>query len=157
VIQPTAVRPATTIASATAPRPTVTGGMASTQAAYEVKHKDDRQLQNLKELRRTSGLKSIPVGSALQCLKETSLDGKLTRDQFLNAYMLLLQKHSVEIPSEDVKNAVFDLFDRDDNGVVDMMEVICGASLLCAGAEDDKIHAVFEVFDENGDGVISID
>merc|ERR1712176_1589911 len=42
-------------------------------------------------------------------------------------------------------------------GIVDMMEVICGVSLLCSGAEDDKIHAVFNVFDENGDGVITMD
>merc|ERR1719329_1879356 len=37
------------------------------------------------------------------------------------------------------------------------MELICGASLLCTGTEEDKIHAVFNVFDENGDGVISMD
>merc|ERR1712066_605333 len=45
----------------------------------------------------------------------------------------------------------------DDNGVVDMMELICGISLLCSGSEDDKIQAVFNIFDENGDGFISMD
>ena len=68
---------------------------------------------------------------------------------------------------------------------VDMMELICGISLLCHGSEagakggrlgtrqdercrmlgqraclllqDDKIHAVFGIFDENGDGYISLD
>lgn len=65
--------------------------------------------------------------------------------------------HSIEAPGEEVQNAVFDLFDRDDNNIVDMMELICGISLLCSGSEDDKIHAVFEVFDENGDGFISMD
>jgi len=99
----------------------------------------------------------VPVGDALQSLKSMSSDGKLTREQFLGAYTLLLQKFDIEVPSDDVKNAVFDLFDRDDNGVVDMMELICGASLLCTGTEEDKIHAVFDVFDENGDGVISMD
>merc|ERR1712014_189833 len=54
-------------------------------------------------------------------------------------------------------DAVFDLFDRDDNQVVDMMELICGISLLCQGSEDEKIQAVFNVFDENGDGFISMD
>jgi Ca2+-binding EF-hand superfamily protein len=151
-------RPATVVTpSSIQSRPNTIAGPGQTQAAYEVKHKDDPQLQNLKELRKTCGLKNVPVGDALQSLKSMSSDGKLTREQFVSAYSLLLQKFDVEVPSNDVKNAVFDLFDRDDNGVVDMMELICGASLLCTGSEEDKIHAVFDVFDENGDGVISMD
>jgi Ca2+-binding EF-hand superfamily protein len=146
-------RPATIISS----QQNTVGGPDVTQAAYEVKHKDDPQLQNLKELRKTCGLKNVPVNDALQALKSMSTDGKLTREQFLAAYTLLLQQFEVEVPEDAVKNAVFDLFDRDDNGVVDMMELICGASLLCTGTEEDKIHAVFNVFDENGDGVISMD
>merc|ERR1712118_580159 len=61
------------------------------------------------------------------------------------------------MPGDNVKHAVFDLFDRDDNGVVDNMELICGISLLCQCTEEDKIHAVFDIFDENGDGFISMD
>jgi len=149
-------RPATIIGGGGAQQNTI-GGPVVTQAAYEVKHKDDPQLQNLKELRKTCGLKNVPVNDALQALKGVCVDGKLTRDQFIGAYGSLLQQFEVEVPEEAVKNAVFDLFDRDDNGVVDMMELICGASLLCTGTEEDKIHAVFNVFDENGDGVISMD
>jgi len=149
-------RPATIIGGGEVKQNTI-GGPVVTQAAYEVKHKDDPQLQNLKELRKTCGLKNVPVNDALQALKSMSSDGKLTRDQFIGAYTTLLQQFEVEVPEEAVKNAVFDLFDRDDNGVVDMMELICGASLLCTGTEEDKIHAVFNVFDENGDGVISMD
>merc|ERR1712139_602547 len=54
-------------------------------------------------------------------------------------------KYGVDAPEKKVQQAVFDLFDRDDNGVVDMMELICGISLLCQGTEDDKIKAVFKV------------
>jgi len=129
-----------------------------TQQAYEVKHKDDAQLNNLKELRKTCGLKNVPVNDALQTFKSVAGDGMLTRQQFMEAYAILLQQFCEgDFPAEETKNAVFDLFDRDDNGVVDMMELICGASLLCTGTEEDKIHAVFNVFDENGDGVISMD
>lgn len=149
-------RPATIIGGGEVKQNTI-GGPVVTQAAYEVKHKDDPQLQNLKELRKTCGLKNVPVNDALQALKSMSTDGKLTRAEFIGAYTTLLQQFEVEVPEEAVKNAVFDLFDRDDNGVVDMMELICGASLLCTGTEEDKIHAVFNVFDENGDGVISMD
>jgi Ca2+-binding EF-hand superfamily protein len=138
-------------------RPHTAAGPGYTQAAYEAKHQDDPQLQNLKELRRTSGLKNVPVGDGLATLKALAVDGKLSREQFVAGYEVLLQGHSVEVPPKEVQNAVFDLFDRDDNNVVDMMELICGISLLCSGSEDDKIHAVFNVFDENGDGFISMD
>jgi Ca2+-binding EF-hand superfamily protein len=125
--------------------------------AYEVKHQDDPQLKNLKDLRSSCGLKYVPVGEGLKALKGAAMDNKLTRDVFIDAYSNLLKAYGIEVPAESVKNAVFDLFDRDDNGVVDMMELICGISLLCQGSEEDKIHAVFEIFDENGDGFISMD
>lgn len=157
VLTTTSASKSATVLSSGVEKPNSIGGPAYTQSAYEVKHKDDPQLSNLKELRKTCGLKNIPVNDALQTLKTMSKDGKLTREQFLGAYTLLLQQFQVEVPNEEVKNAVFDLFDRDDNGVVDMMEVICGASLLCTGSEKDKIQAVFSVFDENGDGVITMD
>jgi len=138
-------------------RPPILQGPDYTQGAYEQKHQDDPQLQNLKELRKTSGLKHVPVGDGLSHLKACAIEGKLSREQFVEGYSALLQANSIEAPAESVQHAVFDLFDRDDNNIVDMMELICGISLLCAGTEDDKIHAVFNVFDENGDGFISMD
>lgn len=138
--------------------PNVVAGPGYTQGAYEDKHKDDAQLKNLKELRQTSGLKEVPVGDGLKSMQLAGgEDGKLTRGKFIEAYEAILQSHGVQMPSDAIKNAVFDLFDRDDNGVVDLMELICGISLLCKGTEDDKIQAVFDIFDANGDGFISMD
>lgn len=111
----------------------------------------------MKELRKTSGLKFVPVEVGLSTLKSAATDGKLSRETFVAAYARLLESQEVELPTDSIQNAVFDLFDRDENHVVDMMELICGISLLCSGSEDDKIHAVFNVFDENGDGFISMD
>eukprot|EP00927_Polykrikos_kofoidii_P014100 TRINITY_DN1614_c0_g1_i1.p1 TRINITY_DN1614_c0_g1~~TRINITY_DN1614_c0_g1_i1.p1 ORF type:complete len:385 (-),score=81.10 TRINITY_DN1614_c0_g1_i1:262-1257(-) len=132
-------------------------GPSYTQESYEDKHKDDPQLQNLHELRRSSGLRKVPVRSALQAMHKNGNEGILTRDRFLCAYDEILKAQGLEPPSDQIRHAVFDLFDRDDNGAVDMMEIICGVSLLCEGSEDEKIHAVFETFDENGDGFISLD
>lgn len=155
VLQPTVVTQAAPVRVET--RPNTLAGPGYTQGAYEQKHQDDPQLQNLKELRRTCGLKSVPVSDGLMMLKNAASDGKLTRETFLGVYSQLVEAHGVEPPPESVQNAVFDLFDRNDDNVVDMMELICGISLLCSGSEDDKIHAVFNVFDENGDGYISMD
>jgi Ca2+-binding EF-hand superfamily protein len=149
----------TTVASTAAAqtRPNTLGGPAYSQGAYEVKHEKDEQLQNLKELRKTCGLKGAPVAEGLQVFKRAAVDGQLSRENFLQAYSEILANHQIEPPSVEVQNAVFDLFDRDDNNIVDMMELICGISLMCSGSEDEKIHAVFAVFDENGDGFISMD
>jgi len=126
-------------------------------ASYEHKHHEDPQLKNLKDLRSSCGLKHVPVADGLKTLQGASIEGKLTRETFIRAYETLLKTHGVDMPGDNVKHAVFDLFDRDDNGVVDNMELICGISLLCQGSEEDKIHAVFDIFDENGDGFISMD
>lgn len=149
--------PVTTVQGAVQTRPHTLAGPGYTQGAYEVKHEQDPQLQNLKELRKSSGLKGVPVVEGLQAFKKAATDGRLSREKFLETYDELLKAHNIEPPTDQVKNAVFDLFDRDENHVVDMMELICGISLLCDGKEDDKIHAVFGVFDENGDGFISMD
>jgi Ca2+-binding EF-hand superfamily protein len=132
-------------------------GPEASQAAYEAKHRDDPQLQNLKSVKRACGLKKVHVQVAAEAFKAAAVDGKLTRAQFFEAHAKLLLSCNVEHPPAEVKNAVFDLFDRDDNDFVDMMEIICGVSLLCKGSEDEKVEAVFTMFDENGDGYVSVE
>eukprot|EP00927_Polykrikos_kofoidii_P014101 TRINITY_DN1614_c0_g2_i1.p1 TRINITY_DN1614_c0_g2~~TRINITY_DN1614_c0_g2_i1.p1 ORF type:complete len:352 (-),score=58.29 TRINITY_DN1614_c0_g2_i1:131-1108(-) len=127
------------------------------QQSCEDTYRDDPQLQNLQELRRSSGLRKVPVRSALEAMYQNGKEGILTRDRFLCAYDDLLKAQGLEPPSDAICHGVFDLFDRDGNGAVDMMEIISGVSLLCEGSEDDKVHAVFEIFDRDGDGFISME
>lgn len=144
--------------------PSVVAGPGYTQGAYESKHHGDPQLANLKELQRTCGLNRVPVGEALAVMQQVSREAGpengqvfFTHDQFLTGYAAIMQSQGIEMPSGSVTNAVFDLFDRDDNKLVDLMELICGMSLLCSGSEEEKINAVFSVFDVNGDGFIAMD
>lgn len=37
-------------------------------------------------------------------------------------------------------DSLFDLFDTDDDGVVDMPELAAGLSVLCGGKRDDKVE-----------------
>lgn len=46
------------------------------------------------------------------------------------------------------------MFDKDSNGVVDLGELICGVSLLCAGSSGEKLKAAFDLFDESKDGFV---
>jgi len=111
----------------------------------------------VKDLRAACGLESVPVDVCLSTFKNAAADGKLSRDQFITSYTTLLQSCQIDLPADSIQNEVFELFDRDSNQFVDMMELVCGISIMCAGNDDDKIHAVFGVFDENGDGFISMD
>jgi len=133
------------------------GGPVATRAAYEVKHQHDPQLSNLKDVKKACALKKVPVKFAVEAFKAAAVDGKLTREMWFDVHGKVLDDCGVEHPSPEVKNAVFDLFDRDDNDIVDMIEVVCATSLLCKGSEDDKVEAVFYMFDQNGDGFISVD
>lgn len=118
---------------------------------------EDPQLQTLKEVRDSGGLREVPVQQALAKFRAAADDNKLTQEQFLQAYRDLLMDCGLPEPEKPVQEAAFSIFDRDLNGVVDLMELICGISTLCAGTEEEKIQAVFQVFDDNGDGFISID
>jgi len=125
--------------------------------AYEAKHITDSKLNNLKEVRAASGLQYIPVGTGLITIKQAAQGDKFEKAAFTAAYVQLLEAHSIDAPSQDVCNAVFELFDRDSNGIVDMMELVCGMSLLCQGTEQEKIEAVFSAFDVDGDKFVSMD
>ncbi|CAJ1362885.1 unnamed protein product [Effrenium voratum] len=78
----------------------------------------------------------------------------LSKSQFLASYAELLQSKGIQVPLE-VQEDVFDLFDHDRNGVVDMMELIPGISLFCGGTDEEKVQAVFRAYG-NCDGAISI-
>eukprot|EP00397_Hematodinium_sp_SG-2012_P017943 GEMP01018359.1.p1 GENE.GEMP01018359.1~~GEMP01018359.1.p1 ORF type:complete len:365 (+),score=92.45 GEMP01018359.1:1318-2412(+) len=117
----------------------------------------DSQLEALKDLRHASGLNCIPVAAGLVAFKKAAQGSQLSKEQFLASYQKLLLDAGAALPQQDTQNKCFALFDRDGNGVVDMMELVCGISLLCQGTKEDKISAVFDVFDENRDGFISMD
>lgn len=135
------------------------GGMfnaSAAKAAYEVK-KHDPQLSTLKQVKAASGLKHVNVMVAATAFRDAAMQcgGRLNRDQFMEVKANILQSQNVQLPPQNVSNAVFDLFDKDDNDSVDMMELICGVSLLCKGNEEEKVQAVFMMFDTNGDGFVT--
>jgi Ca2+-binding EF-hand superfamily protein len=111
----------------------------------------------IKTLRKSSGLGSIPVQEALEHFR-TYEDGgdTITPAEFTVAYSDLLAKFGLEIDGA-VIDQVFSLFDRDGNSVVDLLELVCGLTILCRGNDDEKLDAVFGVFDMNNDGYISMD
>jgi Ca2+-binding EF-hand superfamily protein len=122
-----------------------------------MRHARDEQLTSVKSVRECCGLAEVPMKYAMTQFKDAAVEGKLTRIRFMEIYEQLSGEFSHEPISCDIKSSVFSLFDRDGNDCVDMMELICGASLLCKGSDKEKIEAVFFMFDLNGDGFVTID
>ncbi len=50
---------------------------------------------------------------------------------------------------------LFQIFDANRNGAIDLVELAGGISILCGGSRDDKVAAAFALYDADRDGVIS--
>ena len=59
-------------------------------------------------------------------------------------------------PSPSIEK-LFQLFDNDKSGSIDVKEFLIGLSNFTGAGKDEKLKFAFSVFDENGDGVITRD
>jgi len=117
--------------------------------------KNMNSMKDLEDARQRIGLKEVPVRAALAAFQESGLAGDLSCEQFCSRYQALLIAHGIAAPSWSQQKRAFEMFDRDHNGLVDMMELICGVTSVCGGTELEKIQATFDLFDEDKDGFIS--
>ncbi|KAF4667730.1 hypothetical protein FOL46_002372 [Perkinsus olseni] len=137
--------------------------------AAESRPTGDAQLDQLKDMRRTVQLRDVPIGKALrhfagQCMKAGCTEdtanepaADFTPQTFTKAYRSLLESCAIASNEDDEQiERLLALFDRDKNGRVDLMEVICGLSLICSGTEKEKLEGIFDIFDADGDGRITL-
>ena len=80
-------------------------------------------------------------------------EGRLTRARFARAFAELFG----DAPESDAKavlNAAFDLFDDNNDGLVDGAELAAGLGSLCGGRHDVKVRLCFDLFDADNDGYL---
>ena len=84
--------------------------------------------------------------------------GVLTREAFASCFASLLRGQSPEDAQRAsvVLKRMFNIFDSNDDGVVDAAEFLSGLSVLVGGERDAKIRAAFDMYDYNKDGYISL-
>jgi len=75
--------------------------------------------------------------------------GMISRDKFIN----IMTKEGGNDPG--FAGAIFDSFDRDKSGTIDVKEYMALMGVTFGGTVESKLDASFNLFDENGDGSLS--
>lgn len=113
-------------------------------------------LKEISEIKTSTGLGKVPVHDALRVFKQKSSSGFFSRQQFSNVISELVSKYNPKFETTSAFYSsvcsLFTRFDYDGNGVMDICELFCGLSLVCAGSLGDKIYTACHTFDESGDG-----
>ncbi|TMW58082.1 hypothetical protein Poli38472_013556 [Pythium oligandrum] len=116
----------------------------------------------LKEMQELTNLGSYDINDIFEYF-EASADkqGNVTKPAFFRCFQKLLAEKNGSMSSSMQSKArtllaeLFDLFDTDQNGVIDVQELGAGISILCGGDSVDKVKSMFTLYDLNRDGFIS--
>ena len=86
----------------------------------------DEEMMKLRYIRGNSQLKHIPVDVALKKFAAftSKHEGSLNINDFHECYLELMKERNVAAPTRSTIEDVFGLFDKDSNGVVDLIEMI---------------------------------
>jgi len=107
------------------------------------------------------GFDQCTVSDVFRVFEEyvTPLNRIIFKDMFVAAYCKLFGFTFNDINRDsglmDSLDSVYDMFDQNKDGFVDIDELASGLSILCSGNADEKVREAFRWFDENGDGTIS--
>jgi len=97
-------------------------------------------------------LSGVDPSALVEAFHRASNKGNLDRAGFLRVF----QQIAPGCSREEI-NSLFNAFDADGNGVVDVSEFVAGAVVLCGGDRDSKIRLSFDLLDSNGNGYLDID
>ncbi|KAH3756256.1 neurocalcin-like [Pelomyxa schiedti] len=81
--------------------------------------------------------------------KHATADGRITRDAF--------KKILGGVMHDALAEQVFDSFDADGNGYMDLREYLAMMGVTHGGNLDQKLNASFDLFDKDGNGTLSRD
>ena len=131
----------------------------------ETKQLSDRATSwlSLPEVQRLTQLNLYTPQQAFEVLAQyANSEGYIDKQGFFTAFKRLIKARG-HIQEEDkdrtrlILHRLFDIFDADNNGVVDFAEVASGLSILCGGQARMKAKAAFRLYDYDDNGFISLD
>jgi len=115
---------------------------------------------SLDDVRRITGLEQYSINDVLEVFAgKTDAEGYVSESSFFHCFEGLIGD---DISDDDkeilpvVLGKLYDIFDSNNDGVVDFTELGTGLTPLVGGSKDEKAKAAFDLYDYNGDGVISL-
>jgi len=114
------------------------------------------QAFDIEEARRITGLGSHNISWVLhELVRAVDTEDGLSRDAFMGAFARILESGAPHGDLKHILNSLFEFFDLDGNGTVDVNEIMVGLSIICGGSLDDKMRVAFDLIDEDDDGEIT--
>lgn len=117
--------------------------------------------ETLIEMKKLTNLISYDVNDIFEYFQSAAdEDGNLNQEAFLRCFSKLLVSNSksdseTQIKRRTLLKELFELFDTDGNGTIDVQELGGGLSVLCGGSVKDRAQSLFTLYDINHDGFIS--
>mmetsp|Transcript_19481 Transcript_19481/g.74760 ORF Transcript_19481/g.74760 Transcript_19481/m.74760 type:complete len:290 (-) Transcript_19481:79-948(-) len=112
--------------------------------------------ESLRAFQEQNSFSQVEVTKMYQIFEEESNgNGSLERCEFQRALQRLEDFGLPLYADLPMGLRLFDLFDKNEDGVVDVKEFIAGFSVLCKGTDEDKLDLTFQVFDKDGSGYIT--
>ncbi|KAI9921483.1 hypothetical protein PsorP6_001163 [Peronosclerospora sorghi] len=117
--------------------------------------------QVLTEVRELTNLGAYDINDIFEYFQASADEkGNVSQPVFFRCFNKLLAKdgrisRDTQLKTDQLFNELFELFDVDKNGVVDVVELGAGLSILCGGNRADKAKAMFTLYDTNRDGYIT--
>eukprot|EP01091_Cochliopodium_minus_P018932 TRINITY_DN7806_c0_g1_i1.p1 TRINITY_DN7806_c0_g1~~TRINITY_DN7806_c0_g1_i1.p1 ORF type:complete len:214 (+),score=59.12 TRINITY_DN7806_c0_g1_i1:33-674(+) len=106
------------------------------------------------QLQESTNFDKVELKQIIKDFKRFSVNDVLTKENF-KKMMIALQEFGLRDMRQDpFIDDLFDLFDEDKSGTIDLKEFSSGVSLLCKGKPEEKVELTFNLWDENKDGVI---
>ncbi|KAL4161150.1 hypothetical protein PRNP1_001705 [Phytophthora ramorum] len=136
----------------------------SSQNLPQFPAQNQQQEQSAGTASHANGVPSSPRVSPLSSKAVLNEMKELTNlgayDSFFRCFNKLLAKdgrtsRETQVKTQQLLKELFELFDADKNGVVDVQELGAGLSILCGGSRSDKAKSMFTLYDVNHDGYIS--
>jgi len=149
--------------------------LAPVAAAKETKHADQKRAQPaaaapktgedaaptepiLEYIQQNTAFSRLPMKDILTVFRDAAKEGVIDRPTFERCFAKVCEGDGQDVQILNlVAGRIFDVFDRDGNGIVDHSEFVAGLSLLCRATSDDKIRAAFNLFDLDGDNFVTYD
>ncbi|CEM05667.1 unnamed protein product [Vitrella brassicaformis CCMP3155] len=111
---------------------------------------------DLCDLRRKTQLHHLPIEKVLRSVRREIEHGMVYREGFETALQRVADEANLHIDNQHIKE-LFSVLDQKRNGVVDVLELVCGLAQFCEGDKEQRLRGLFELFDVDGDGHITYD